>query len=61
MAQPRHKDASTDVPGGDSVERMAQCGITCAHIDIYHYGGFRYTTLDDAIAEAERHPLGSRR
>lgn len=33
---------------------MARYGITRVPVDYYHYGAFRYTSLKDAIAEAER-------
>ncbi len=38
---------------------MAKHGITCVAIDNFCYGGYRYTNLQDAIAEAERHPRPS--
>jgi len=40
----------------ESVEQMAKYGITCSQIYMFFYGGYRYTSLADAIAEAERHP-----
>lgn len=39
-------DKSTDV--------MSKHGITCIPVNYYHYGDFRYTNLDDAIAQAKR-------
>lgn len=39
-----------------AVEEMAKYGITCSHISQFVYGDYRYTNLDDAIAEAKRHP-----
>jgi hypothetical protein len=40
----------------DATEEMAKHGITRVPIDYYYYGGFRYTNLEDAVAEAKRHP-----
>jgi hypothetical protein len=37
-----------------AAESMAQYGITRVRVDYFHYKGFRYTNLDDAIAEATR-------
>lgn len=39
-----------------AVEEMAKYGITCSQISQFVYGDYRYTNLDDAIAEAKRHP-----
>jgi hypothetical protein len=35
---------------------MVEHGIKRVRVDHFIYGGFRYTNLDDAIAEANRHP-----
>ena len=35
-------------------EEMAKYGITCVPVDYFHYGSFRYTNLEDAVAEAKR-------
>ena len=40
----------------EAIEEMAKYGITLARTDYFCYGGFRYTNLEDAIAEAKRHP-----
>jgi hypothetical protein len=40
----------------EAVEEMARYGITRAQINHFFYRGFRYTNLEDAIAEAKRHP-----
>ena len=40
----------------EAVDEMAKYGITRARINHFVYGGFRYTNLEDAIAEAKRHP-----
>ncbi len=34
--------------------KMAKLGITRVPVDYYHYGVFRYTSLKDALAQAER-------
>ena len=35
-------------------DEMAKHGITHSFIDVFHVGGFRYSSLRDAIAQAER-------
>jgi hypothetical protein len=45
--------------GNDASEAMAKYGITRHHVENFYYGSFRYTNLDDAIAEAKRHPRAS--
>jgi hypothetical protein len=51
--------ATIDPTGSDlsaeAVDEMAKYGITRAQINHFFYGGFRYTNLGDAIAEAKRH------
>jgi hypothetical protein len=42
--------------GGETVELMAKHSITCTRITLFFYGEYRYTSLADAIAEAQRHP-----
>jgi hypothetical protein len=42
--------------GTEAVQEMARYGIQCAQMTQFFYGGFRYTNLEDAIAEAKRHP-----
>ena len=40
-------------------EDMAKYGITRVPIDYYYYKEYRYTNLEDAIAQAKRqHPAG---
>ena len=39
-----------------ALEEMAKYGITCSQISQFAYGDYRYTNLQDAIAEAKRHP-----
>jgi len=41
----------------EATEEMAKYGITRVPVDYFHYKGYRYTNLDDAIAQAKReHP-----
>ena len=42
--------------GRGAAAAMAKYGITRVRVDNFYYGEFRYTNLDDAIAEAKRHP-----
>lgn len=44
--------ASSEQDGNDE---MARYGITRVPVDYFHYKGFRYTALEDAVAEAKRH------
>ena len=37
-----------------AAEEMAKYGITRVPVDYFHYGKYRYTNLEDAIAEAKR-------
>jgi hypothetical protein len=53
---PEHTNRSDADLGSEAVEEMAKYGITCAQISQFFYGGYRYTNLADAIAEAKRHP-----
>ena len=39
-----------------ALEEMAKYGITCSQISQFAYGDYRYTNLEDALAEAKRHP-----
>lgn len=38
----------------DDAAKIAQYGITTSSVTFYHYGRYRYTTLEAAVAEAER-------
>jgi hypothetical protein len=33
---------------------MATYGITCVPVDYFHFGEFRYTDLQNAVAQAKR-------
>jgi hypothetical protein len=42
----------------DIADQMARYGITRVPVDYFHVGEFRYSNLEDAIAEAKRqHPI----
>ena len=38
----------------EATEAMAKYAITRVPVDYFHYKEFRYTNLDDAIAQAKR-------
>ena len=38
----------------EAAEEMAKYGITRVPVDYFHFGVFRYTNLEDAVAEAKR-------
>lgn len=38
---------------------MARYGITRVPVDYFHYNGFRYTNLKDAVAQAKRDEIGN--
>jgi hypothetical protein len=38
----------------DSADQMATYGITRVPVDYFHVGEFRYSNLEDAVAEAKR-------
>jgi len=37
-----------------STEKMDKYGITCVPVDYFYFRNYRYTNLDDAIAQANR-------
>lgn len=37
----------------EAISRMEALGIVCAPVNYFYYGGYRYTQLKDAIAQAE--------
>lgn len=43
----------------NSHDEMAKYGITRISVDQYHYKQYRYTHLNEAIAQAERELAGS--
>jgi hypothetical protein len=44
----------------DIAAQMATYGITRVPVDYFHVGKFRYSNLDDAIAEAKRQKLAAK-
>jgi hypothetical protein len=38
----------------EAAEEMLKYGITRVPVDYFHYGTYRYTNLEDAVAEAKR-------
>jgi acetyl-CoA acetyltransferase len=56
MTPANHREASPTI-GHEAAEAMAKYGITRVPTDYFHYKEHRYTSLDDAIAQAKRqHP-----
>lgn len=45
---------------GDGFDAMAAHGIERVPVDYFHWNGFRYSTLKDAIAAARRAAGGAR-
>jgi hypothetical protein len=43
----------------NSYDEMARYGITRVSVDQYHYKQYRYSHLNEAIAQAERELAGS--
>lgn len=54
MMSADHDKASPDL-SSEAAKEMDKYGITCVPVDYYHYGKYRYTNLEDAVAEAKRH------
>lgn len=48
-----HRESSPAV-SSEAAEDMAKYGITRVPVDYFHFGGFRYTNLKDAVAQAKR-------
>ena len=38
----------------EASDKMTKYGITRVPVDYFYYGRYRYTALDDAVAEAKR-------
>ena len=56
MTSSKHREESPTV-GQDTAEDMVKYGTTRVPTDYFHYKEYRYTSLDDAIAQAKRqHP-----
>lgn len=50
----RAGNASSPTSSPQTAEELAKYGITRVPVDYFYYGGFRYTNLDDAVAQAKR-------
>jgi hypothetical protein len=56
MTPANHREASPSV-ADEAAEEMAKYCITRVPTDYFYYKEYRYTSLDDAIAQAKRqHP-----
>lgn len=51
---PTEQDGSDPSVNPEAAAEMAQYGITRVPVDYFHLGGFRYTNLKDAVAQAKR-------
>lgn len=51
---PESTSAAGDSAEGTAAEELAKFGITRIPVDYYHYREFRYTRLEDALAQARR-------
>lgn len=51
---PPKPDAPATQPNAARAKAMGHYGISWVPVDYYHYGVFRYTNLEDAIAQAKR-------
>lgn len=47
-------DEASQALSTEAAEEMAKYGITRVPVDCFHYGDFRYTNLEDAVAQAKR-------
>jgi hypothetical protein len=47
----RHLDAEGELTPAQLARSL---GVTCQQVEVYAVGGYRYTTLTDAIAQARR-------
>ena len=56
MTSKKHSGESPIV-GQDTTEQMVKYGITRVPTDYFLYKEYRYTNLDDAIAQAKRQHL----
>jgi hypothetical protein len=53
MTSPDHDEAGLAL-SPQAADEMAKYGITRLPVDCFHYGDFRYTNLNDAVAQARR-------
>ncbi len=52
MTSSQHREGAPVAP--DIADQMATYGITRVPVDYFHVGKYRYSNLEDAIAEAKR-------
>lgn len=45
---------TTPAFGPETLQEMAKYGVVRVPVDTFHVGGYRYTNLADAIAQAKR-------
>ncbi|HEY0627084.1 MAG TPA: hypothetical protein VGD10_10165 [Allosphingosinicella sp.] len=57
MTSATHAQPS-ELSAAEADKEMKQYGIVRVPADFFEYGGYRYTNLQDAVAEARRHPCG---
>lgn len=53
MTSTNHDEASAGSQS-EAANEMDRYGITRVPVDYFHFGQYRYTHLEDAVAEAER-------
>ncbi len=51
---PTDTGQTTPVMSKEEVADMTKFGISCAQIQQFHFGEYRYTNLRDAVAQAKR-------
>lgn len=49
-----HHNQPAQPSDAQRAEQMATYGITCVPVDYFHFGEFRYTDLQNAVAQAKR-------
>lgn len=55
MPSAERKEPNT-APGPEVTEEMVKFGVTRVAVDYFLCGNFRYTNLEDAVAQAKRQP-----
>ena len=58
MTSSQHREGPPVAP--DTADELATYGITRIPVDYFHVGKYRYSNLDDAIAEAKRRELAAK-
>ena len=58
MQHEKPGSAQNDGSARSDEEKMSRFGITRIPTDYFHYKTFRYTNLNDAVAQAKRDGLG---